>query len=472
MLLEGRALTAAYRGLRSRMALMEPFAVERPAGRQLISLPIRDDEHTARGVLQVLTDQEPPVKVLETLEALTHVIAQMLRQTRLNGELQHSLNQLFLVHQVGREFNLATSLDAVLIQVRDQLAGTLNFHHCCVLLLHDRRHLLPEAGIGIDPRWVEQARPALERSVARRVLESGVAEQVSDPVTLADLDLPTLEDGTPPAAVLCAPLSTRMGIIGFIELYTSTLYAFTADEVFLLSVLATEVATAVENAQLYESLREKEERLTTLAHKLIHSQEEERRRIARDMHDGLAQLIVSAFQLLQAHAYTVPQSADRKPLDRGLAMLADCIDESRKVIFDLRPATLDDFGLVLALRQYLSTLESELGWQTEFSLVGHIGALSPAMEIAIFRLVQEALTNVRKHARTMKVLVRLACTPTTLVITVRDWGCGFDVQEAAHRNGHLGLTGMKERVALLHGDFHLRSRPGAGTLVRITIPLE
>lgn len=474
LLLEGQALIAAYRSMRERCTLVLPFEEDQPGGRRLVSTPINGFEGIALGVLQVLTDQDHfSAEVLPSLEALTQVVADMMRQSRLNRELQHSLNQLFLVHQVGREFNLATSLDNVLIQVRDQLAGTLNFRHCCIMLISERRYLVPEAGIGVDLQWIQHARPALAHSVASRVLESGVAEQVSDPVELASLDIPVLDGGLPPAGVLCAPLSTRMGILGFLELYTPTPYAFSADEVFLLSVLATEVATAVENSQLYASLREKEGRLTVLAHKLIHSQEEERRRIARDMHDGLAQMIVSAFQLLQAHAFAVPEGTDRQALERGLAMLSDCIDESRKVIFDLRPSTLDDFGLVLALRQYVATLEGELGWQVEFSLVGQVGPMSSALETAIFRLVQEALTNVRKHAAAERVLVRLACQDGTLVITVRDWGCGFNVREAtARRNGQLGLMGMKERVSLLNGDFHLRSKAGAGTLVRITIPME
>jgi signal transduction histidine kinase len=426
------------------------------------------------GVLQVLTEVQTPAPNVEaTLETLAEVVADSVQYSRLNRELQHSLNQLFLVYEVGRLFNLATSLDEVLLQVRDQLAGTLNFHHCCILLLNERRTLVPEAGIGVDPLWMQQARPTLGRSMAMRVLESGVSEQISDPVELASLDLPTLESGVPPASVLCAPLSSRLGVLGVLELYTPAPYAFSADEVFLLSVLAAEVASAVENSQLYASLRDKEGRLTVLAHKLIHSQEEERRRIARDMHDGLAQMIVSAFQYLQAHAFTVPEESDRQALEKGLALLSECIDESRRVIFDLRPSTLDDFGLVLALRQYLQRLEADLDWQVEFSLVGQVGPLSPALETAIFRLVKEALSNARKHAATQKVLVRLACQNNALTITVRDWGIGFNTREAAaRRNGQLGLMGMKERVSLLNGTFHLRSKPGAGTLIRITLPLE
>jgi signal transduction histidine kinase len=474
VLLEGQALMAAYRAMSEHTTLAAPFEEDKPKGRKLISMPIRGRDRLPIGALQVLTDAgELPPNVQPALDSVTELIAEIVGHRRLNLDLQHSLNQLFLVYEVGRLFNLVSSLDEVLRQVRHQLAGTLNFHHCCVMLLSERRVLVPEAGIGIDARWMREARPSLRRSLAARVLESGIAEQLTDPVELAGIDTPTLETGLPPEGVLCAPLSTRMGIIGVLELYTSTPYAFSGDEVFLLSVLAAEVATAVENSQLYISLREKEGRLTVLAHKLIHSQEEERRRIARDMHDGLAQMLVSSYQYLQAYAFTAPESLDRQSLDRGMAMLTECIDESRNVIFDLRPSTLDDFGLVLALRQYLTRLESDIGWKLDFSLVGQVGPMPPALETAVFRLVKEALTNARKHAAAEKVMVRLAGKSNILTITIQDWGQGFNPREAAsRRNGKLGLMGMKERVSLLNGTFYLRSRPGAGTLIRITLPLE
>src|SRR5260370_33772441 len=110
------------------------------------------------------------------------------------------------------------------------------------------------------------------------------------------------------------------------------------------------------------------------------------------MHDGLAQTLVSSYQYLQAHAFSVSGSANRDSLDRGMAMLAECIDESRNVIFDLRPTTLDDFGLLQALRQYLSRLECDLGWTVDFTLDGQVSPLLPTMETAVFRLVKEALT--------------------------------------------------------------------------------
>jgi signal transduction histidine kinase len=438
----------------------------------LTSLPLPGAERETAGALQVLTATALDERHLQVLEAAAQVARDRIGQNILNKDLQHSLNQLFLVHQVGREFTLSTSLETVLVQVRDQLGDTLNLRHCCILLLRDQRQLEPVASLGVDRRWVQDERPALSRSVARSVLESGAAEQVTDPQELAGLDLPLLDTAQRPAGVLCAPLSTRMGVIGFLEVYTPLPQAFSGDDVFLLSLLAAEVAMAVENTQLYESLREKEGRLTVLAHRLIHSQEEERRRIARDMHDGLAQMLVSAFQLLQAHAFTMQSVAERQSLDRGLAMLAACIDESRKVIFDLRPSTLDDFGLVSALRQYLQTLGAEQQWQVEFSVRGTPGTLSPALETALFRLVKEALTNARKHARTRRVRVRLTARQHAIIISVRDWGTGFEPRNTAGRPGHLGLAGMRERVALLNGGISVYSKPGTGTLVCITIPTE
>jgi signal transduction histidine kinase len=438
----------------------------------LTSLPLPQREREVAGVLQLVAPVAPDHQQQHILEAIVQVARDMIGQSTLNKDLQHSLNQLFLVHQVGREFTLSTSLEAVLAQMRDQLGSTLNLHYCCILLLREQRQLEPVAGLGIDRLWAQEERPALTRSLGRSVLESGAAEQVTDPHELRELDLPSLDDGLRPAGVLCAPLSTRTGVIGFLEVYTPFPYAFSADEVFLVSILAAEVAMAVENTQLYESLREKEGRLTVLAHRLIHSQEEERRRIARDMHDGLAQMIVSAFQLLQAHAFTVQSGADRHALDRGLAMLTECIDESRKVIFDLRPSTLDDFGLVSALHQYLQMLGTEQHWDVEFAAKGTTEALSPALETAIFRLVQEALTNVRKHAQAGRVRVRLTARHHAVMISVRDWGSGFEPRHVAGQRGHLGLAGMRERVALLNGTIAVHSRPGTGTLICITIPTD
>jgi len=237
-------------------------------------------------------------------------------------------------------------------------------------------------------------------------------------------------------------------------------------------VLAVEMAAALENARLYEALREREERLTEYAAKLVNSQEDERRRISRDIHDGLGQMIVSAFQYLQAHEYSLPEGHPRDTFTRGLAVLQECIDETRRVMSDLRPSTLDDFGLVVALQQQLDAAASEAGWTPSFE-AGGVTRLSPAVETTIFRVVQEALSNARKHAGADRVRVSLSCAGEAVYVEVRDWGRGFEVsgvRARPERGQHLGLMGMRERVALLGGAVEIESTPGEGTMVRITLP--
>ena len=138
--------------------------------------------------------------------------------------------------------------------------------------------------------------------------------------------------------MLCAPLTTRAGALGFLEVYRATPAPFSDDEFFVVSVLAVEMAAALENARLYEALREREERLTEYAAKLVNSQEDERRRISRDIHDGLGQMIVSAFQYLQAHEYSLPEGHPARRLQARPGRAAGV--HRRDAPRDERPAPL------------------------------------------------------------------------------------------------------------------------------------
>ena len=386
--------------------------------------------------------------------------------------MQRSFNTLFIVYEAGHLLNFSRDAEDVFAQVLGLLVRTLHFSHCAILLLDDDM-LTPAAHAGVDPSWAQGRHLPLGRSFAARVLEAGAPAQFEDRDNLDGVVLPLLDTGAAPTSVLCAPLTTRAGTLGALEIYRATGEPFTDDEVFVASVLAVETAAALENARLYEALREREERLTDYAAKLVNSQEEERRRISRDIHDGLGQSIVSAFQYLQAHEYTLPVGHPRDAFDRGLGVLQECIRETRRVMSDLRPSTLDDFGLVVALQQQLDATASEAGWEASFVLDGSVERLSPAVETTVFRVVQEALTNARKHARASKVRVGLARRDGDVVVEVRDWGRGFVVGGVAarpERGEHLGLMGMRERVSLLGGTVDIDSMPGDGTNVRIVLP--
>jgi PAS domain S-box-containing protein len=203
--------------------------------------------------------------------------------------------------------------------------------------------------------------------------------------------------------------------------------------------------------------------------------EEERRLIAYELHDGLAQMVISTHQHLQAFAARHRPRAQptRAALNRVLDLARMSVTEIRRVIAGLRPTALDDFGLVTALQMHVAALQAD-GW--EISYHESLGAmrLLPMIETVIYRVAQEALTNVRKHAQTTCVAVTLACDEQRLRLEVQDWGCGFEPQYALADAGlgeRIGLRGMRERVALLGGHWSVRSSPGNGTLVVAEIPL-
>jgi signal transduction histidine kinase len=205
------------------------------------------------------------------------------------------------------------------------------------------------------------------------------------------------------------------------------------------------------------------------------AQEEERRRVAYEIHDGLAQVAASAHQHLQTFAdYHTPSSAtEREALQRTVELVQRTVREARRVIAGLRPTALDDFGLATAIRLEVEALRSE-GWQVTYEEDLGDQRLPSTIETALYRVAQEALTNIRKHAGRARVLVSLEHDQRAVHLEVRDWGRGFGAtspHERARPGERVGLLGMQERVALLRGRCTVTSQPGAGTQVLVEVPL-
>ncbi len=222
-------------------------------------------------------------------------------------------------------------------------------------------------------------------------------------------------------------------------------------------------------------LVESERRLKDLIGKLVAAQEEERRRVAYEVHDGPTQVAIAAHQHLQTFADCHPPGSTVRPgeLDRALELAQRAVIEARHIIENLRPTALDDFGLAVAVRMQVEELKNE-GWE-----IGHDDALGEErlpdeIETALYRIAQEALTNVRKHARTTKTRTRLARRGRKVLLEVRDEGRGFDPSSASREGSpgeRVGLSSMRERVAMLGGELKITSRPGAGTSLVVEVPL-
>ncbi|WP_209848201.1 sensor histidine kinase [Paenibacillus sediminis] len=210
--------------------------------------------------------------------------------------------------------------------------------------------------------------------------------------------------------------------------------------------------------------------------KIILAQEEERKRIAREIHDGPAQLLANlglrteiVERMLQKQEFQVVQD---EVIDlRG--QVRSSLEEMRKIIFNLRPMALDDLGLIPTLRKYVHDFEERTKIRTTFETKGKEQRLSSAMEAAIYRLVQEALTNASKHARPTYVTVEITYQAQMVKIEVKDNGIGFNknqLEQKAKDHTHFGLIGMRERVELLEGRMEIESAVNQGTKIIIHIP--
>lgn len=238
--------------------------------------------------------------------------------------------------------------------------------------------------------------------------------------------------------------------------------------------LAVQGGVAIKSAALQQELLEKERLATRLLDATIHAQEEERERICLEIHDGVAQTLVAALRHTEAVGGELGDRLGEmvEPLERATSLVRASLREVREIIGSLRPATLDTLGLVPTLRQTLSQLERELGWQTE--LVSAPLRLSKEMETMLYRILQEAITNARKHSETHRLRVQLELKGQQVVAEVQDWGKGFVLSRLPVREGKrksVGLLSMRKRSELLGGRCEVTSAPGRGTVVRVELPL-
>jgi len=226
---------------------------------------------------------------------------------------------------------------------------------------------------------------------------------------------------------------------------------------------------------LNRELEHSHERLRALSRRLLEVQEEERGRLARDLHDDIGQALTA----LKIQLESLPRSGAEAALR---ARVEDCVETTRHTLervrqlsLSLRPPQLDDLGLAAALRSHLDRQARVAGLASHVDMNDAPQEVSPETETACFRVAQEAINNVLRHARARNLWLRLFTEGGELALSVRDDGRGFDVDSVRRRAGagaSLGLVGMEERVALAGGSLELRSRPGEGTVMVATFPLS
>jgi signal transduction histidine kinase len=270
------------------------------------------------------------------------------------------------------------------------------------------------------------------------------------------------------------PIFRAEAVIGTLVLVGRARDPFTAlDDKFLLA-LGQQVGAALENADLYSRLEARTVELARLSARMIEQHEEERRRLSRELHDETAQVFSAVKMELEVLRDTVrPEQLAR--LDQILTLIDTGIRSIRSVTNDLRPSLLDDLGLLPALRSLVADFTERSGIRTGLAAPSKLPSLSREAELALFRALQEALSNVLRHANAHSVEIGISISGEGVLLQVSDDGRGLPAgisAEALESRGHMGLAGMRERIMALGGTVRLRQQDGAGALLEVLVPAE
>jgi len=225
--------------------------------------------------------------------------------------------------------------------------------------------------------------------------------------------------------------------------------------------------------EMLDALQIYRNQLQRLSSQVLTAQEEERKRIARELHDQTGQALTSLLVQLRMVERAAKQEDVKRQLSELRQLALQTLDDVRRLALELRPAVLDDLGLVAALQWYTKEYSGKLPIKVDFRAIGFGERLPSEIEVVFYRVVQEALTNIAKHSQATRASILLEHRGRSVMAVVEDNGKGFDVEKVmGSRERGLGLFGMQERIALVGGTFTLDSRPGGGTRVVLEAPLD
>lgn len=403
---------------------------------------------------------------LDTMPLIMHSVAQGVQRKRTEENLRESVSVLLALREAGYILGSTLEQDEIISRLLQIMQRVSNLTATIISVPDEygRLHIWRSVGVESLPSKIRYASEA--DHTRQRVLKDNEQH-------LIRLKAQDSENGD--LMVLCLPIRMRDRIFGVLEAYGTESLA-EEDMTEILGSLAGQAASALENARLYKELGERERRLQDLVERLLGAQEEERRRVAYEVHDGLAQVAAAAHQHLQAFArrHQPTEKSSRNDLELVSKLVKRTVSEARGIIAHLRPTTLDDFGLQATISLEVENLR-EKGYSVEYK--DNLGdeRLPTNVEIAFFRATQEALTNVRKHARTRDVSVELWRENSEVHLEVRDYGSGFDPASVHTTSGpgeRVGLAGMRERINIVGGRLEINSRPDSGTSVVASIPVR
>ena len=333
---------------------------------------------------------------------------------------------------------------------------------------------------GLSDTYAKGMRMVLGEGIAGKVAQNGKAILLEDISLEPSAAQPKLIETEGLKAFLSVPLRAKDKILGVMNVSSPTAHRFTKGDMYLLYSIGDILGTAIEQAKLYKRLSEGRKRYQTLLRQMITIQEEERKRIARELHDETSQQLTALTLNLQALIEMVEMGAVKDPeikamLKKTHNIAVQAHTEVGRLIKELRPTLLDTLGLPAAIRNLAETNLASRGIHvaTEFKGVEK-RLLSTETELTLFRVAQEAMSNIVRHSEAKKTMIRLECNSNECILCIEDDGKGFNVSEITHieKDGRgAGLFGIRERVGALGGQAYVESQPGKGAKAIAKVPV-
>jgi len=389
-------------------------------------------------------------------------------------------SEVLVLSRISAALSGLWDLDAILGVGLDSTLDIMNGSIGEILLIdEDTQELSHPVHRGLSREFVESVRISLGEGITGSVAQSGKAmllEDISSDPRAAHREM-IMAEGL--KAFICVPLRARDKVLGVLNVASRLPRKFTTNDVHLLYAIGDQLGIAIEHARLYDRLRKARERLRRLARQNLVAEEEERRRIARELHDETSQSLSGIALQLQA-LIEISAISDKLDADfvAGLkkvqALTVQVHNEVSRLISNLHPALLDTLGLVPAVRQHAETQLKPLEINVSLEIKGKEMRFPPDVEAALFRFIQGAVGNITQHSRARNATIVLEYRPDEFALTVSDDGQGFDVSEITdvEESGRgRGLFSMRERIGFLGGTSGIESEIGRGTTVWARLPV-
>jgi signal transduction histidine kinase len=390
-------------------------------------------------------------------------------------------HQLRALSNISNAVTSMLDIDTILRIALDNVLEILNGTVGGILLLDEKNNTLYyHVQRGLSARFVEEMRIPAGKGIAGSVLQTGKPVLVEDISKDRRTIRPDLIDSEGLKGFVCIPLKSKEKVSGVMTIASADAGRFGSDDVSLLNSIGDYLGTAIEQANLYRKLAQAGERYKRLLQHSLTAQEEERKRIARELHDETSQAITSltlslqaSIQLAEMKGFDEPEFIEKLKKIHSFAVHAG--NEIVKLMKELRPTLLDELGMVAAIQRYAKDTFQDKGINISFTINDSDKRLPPEIEVTLFRITQGILGNILEHSEAKNTHIGFNCDAQKCQLSISDDGKGFDVSKITRidpRGRGAGLFTIKERARLVGGNCHIDSRPGKGTRITVTIPLE